>query len=96
MKPRENAVERYLVQRLDNIGITCLKFLPDNCVGMPDRLALLPDQRVVWIELKTQGGQLSEVQKYRHKLLTRTGHRVEVLWDTADVDRFVDSIVKAH
>ena len=92
IKVRERDVESYLVQRLDEIGIPCLKFNPDNKIGMPDRLVLLPDGKVIWVELKTTGGHLEEIQKLQHKRLQEIGHRVEVIWNKKDVDSLVQRI----
>lgn len=90
---REKSVESYLVNRLKSIGVMCLKFIPDNCVGMPDRVALLPDGSSVWIELKTDDGQLSVLQKLRHKQLNDLNQSVYTLWNKADVDEFVSGLI---
>jgi len=90
--PREKAVESYLYSRLQSIGLRCLKFIPDNRVGMPDRIILLPDQRVLWVELKTANGELAVVQKLRHRELTDAGHEVRVVWDKDDADALVEEL----
>ena len=88
-RTRERDVEQYLVQALDNIGIPCLKFHPDSKVGMPDRVCLLPDNKVLWIELKTDGGKLAMVQRLRHKELAEHGQSVRVVWNKSDADTLV-------
>lgn len=89
---RERDVEGYLTRRLAGIGLACKKFIPDQDNGMPDRVVLLPDQRVLWVELKTIGGELSELQKLRHVELQRAGHAVEVVWTKAQADRLVERL----
>lgn len=96
IKVRERDVESYLVQRLDEIGLPCLKFNPEGKVGMPDRLVLLPEGKVIWVELKTKGGHLEEIQKLQHKRLGDLGHRVFVVWSKVDVDRLVQEILKSQ
>ena len=59
---------------------------------MPDRIVLLPDGKVIWVELKTKGGSLEEIQKLRHAELQRLGHPVVVLWDKDDVDNLIEGI----
>ena len=86
---RERDVEAYLVSKLKEHNLSCLKFIPDNATGMPDRLILLPNERVVWCELKTHGGKLSEMQKYRHQQLAEAGHEVVTVWDYAQADELV-------
>ena len=96
IKIRERDVESYLTTRLAGIGLPCLKFNPDNKTGMPDRLILLPGGRVIWVELKTSGGHLEEIQKLQHKRLNDLGHRVVVIWGKAEVDKLVSEIVEEH
>lgn len=93
---RERMVEKHLVERLRRIGIPCVKFIPDNMKGMPDRLVLLPDGKVVWVELKTDGGKLEIIQEVRHMALAKAGHRVVVVWNTDEADRLTEEIKKAY
>lgn len=92
IKVRERDVESYLMDKLKDAGIPCVKFIPDGKVGMPDRLVLLPDGKVIWVELKTKGGHLEEIQKLQHKRLGDLGHRVFVVWSKGDVDELVQEI----
>ena len=92
VKIRERDVESYLVEKLKEANLPCIKFQPDHRVGMPDRLIILPDQRVRWVELKTSGGHLEEIQKLQHKRLRERGHYVNLLWTKADVDRLVEEL----
>lgn len=93
MNVRERDVEGYLIGRVEQAGLVCLKFNPDLKNGMPDRLILLPGEKVVWVELKTKGGSLSEIQKLQHKKLRQAGHRVEVVWTKAQADELVDGLL---
>lgn len=88
----ESKVERYLVSSLFKIGIDCVKFVPDCLPGMPDRMVILPDRQVMWVELKTDGGKLSEIQKYRHTWLKKIGHDVRVVWSKDQVDNLVNEL----
>ena len=72
--------------------MVCVKFVPEQRPGMPDRLVLMSDGRVVWVELKTDGGRLSELQRFRHTELRKMGHEVAVLWNKDQVDEFVDTL----
>lgn len=89
---REREVEGYLVKKLEGMGLQCLKFIPDLRNGMPDRLIIMGEERVRWVELKTTGGELSELQKLRHDQLRRAGHVVEVVWTKAQVDELCDRL----
>lgn len=89
---REREVERYLVKRLKEMGLSCVKFIPDQLNGMPDRVVLLSEGRVRWVELKTKGGELSEIQKLRHEELRRAGHVVEVVWSKEQADELCERL----
>ena len=93
---RERTVEQHLVSGLEEIGIPCVKFQPDHMRGMPDRIILLPDRRVIWCELKTESGSLSEIQMVRHRELRRAGQWVEVVWSIPEADRLIDDIKSAY
>ncbi len=90
---RERDVESYLVSQCERRGFPCIKFSSEHKIGMPDRLILLPDQRCAWVELKTKGGHLAEIQKLQHKKLEQIGQRVEVIWAKKDVDRLMQDLV---
>lgn len=93
---RERMVERHLVERLRQIGVPCVKFVPDHMKGMPDRLILLPDEKVIWCELKTDGGRLEPIQEVRHMALRKAGQRVEIVWSPAEADKLIEEIKSAY
>ncbi len=93
---RERTVEQHLVNGLKKIGIPCIKFIPDLRRGMPDRIIMLPDSRVIWCETKTQGGEVEPIQKARHRELRKAGQRVEIVWSTAEADNLIEEIKTAY
>lgn len=92
MVDRERDVESYLKKNVEKLGGVCLKFIPDYARGMPDRVCLFPGGRVVWVELKTYGGELSGAQILSHTQLRRLGMRVEVIWSKHMVDDFIAAV----
>ena len=93
---RERDVESYLAKTLEEIGLKTYKFIPDNRVGMPDRIVTLPEGRVLWVETKTRGGKLSVVQQLRHKELKEQGQRVATVWTKKDIDKLVNSLIDEY
>lgn len=84
---REREVEARLRRQVEARGGQCLKFVPDQDPGMPDRLILLPHGEVCWVELKKPvGGKVSKLQARQHQRLRRLGHRVEVVWTPQQAD----------
>jgi hypothetical protein len=89
---REREVEAYLRKRVEQAGGMCLKFVPDQAPGMPDRVVLLPGGTVIWVELKRpEGGRVAPLQAWRHEQLRRIGQRVEVVWTREQADELVGS-----
>jgi hypothetical protein len=89
---RERTVEQHLVNGLKKIGIPCVKFIPDLLRGMPDRIIMLPDSRVIWCETKTIGGELEPIQSVRHRELQQAGQRVVVVWSIEQADDLIRQI----
>lgn len=54
--------------------------------GEPDIRLILPEGRVGWIELKAEGGTLSDAQIDRHQRYAKLGHHVHVLQADNDND----------
>ena len=90
----EREVEHRLVSRVAAMHGACVKFIPDNKVGMPDRIVMLPRGVLVWVETKKpKGGKVSAVQKHRHKQLRALGQRVYVCWTVEQVDKLLDELL---
>jgi hypothetical protein len=71
------------------LGGLALKLTP-TVSGIPDRLAILPGGKVVFIELKREsGGVVSEIQKVQHDRLRAKGHDVVVLRGTKEVEAWL-------
>lgn len=74
----EKAIERYLCDQVKNLGGVCLKYSSANTAGYPDRVALLPGGRTIWIELKSKGKKPTKLQTIRIDQLASLGHQVFV------------------
>lgn len=77
-KMLEKDVERRLVARLKKLGILHVKMTPVAQRGWPDRLLILPNNQVLWIELKAPGREdnLSANQVQVQAKLRALGHLV--------------------
>lgn len=62
---REAEIEARLVRGVKEAGGLCYKFVSPGNPGVPDRLILLPGGRILFVELKTPGGKLSNIQSWR-------------------------------
>ena len=82
----EQPIERYLYRKIKERGGLCIKLT--GLAGIPDRLVILPG-RVVFVELKAEGGRLSPLQVAIQKKLAGLLQEVYTLWSYQDVDDFL-------
>lgn len=87
---REREVESYLRRRVEELGGECVKFIPDDMPGYPDRIVMLPGGVLAWAETKKpKGGRVSKLQKFRHEQLRKLGQDVFVVWTKEEADALV-------
>lgn len=84
---KESAIEQHLVARVHRIGGECYKFVSPNHAGVPDRVVVLPGGEVVWVELKTPKGVVSEIQKRTHLRLKELDQDVQVFRHKWQIDK---------
>jgi hypothetical protein len=59
---------------------------------MPDRLALLPNGKIAFVEVKTTGEKPRPLQLARHRLLRQLGFKVYVLDNVSQIGGMIDEI----
>ena len=75
----EKQIERKLVQAVKAMGGICPKWVSPGFDGVPDRIVLLPQGRIGFVEVKAPGKKPRPLQEARHRLLERLGFRVFIL-----------------
>ena len=80
---REKIIERKLAAAVKKTGGMALKFVSPGFDGMPDRIVLLPDEHIAFVEVKAPGKKPRPLQLVRHRLLRKLGFPVYVI-DSAD------------
>ena len=89
MPELEKDIERKLVRLVERHGGLCLKWVCPGWAGVPDRIVLLPEGRVVFVELKRpKGGKLSELQKWWADRLRRLNFDCWTIWNDYELHRF--------
>lgn len=90
---RESKIEAHLVERVRALGGEVRKVRWIGRRGAPDRVVMLPNGRVVWVELKAPGlaatfpNNAHERQQDReHRRMRRVGQSVYVADSYAGVD----------
>ena len=75
----EATIERRLVEGVKKLGGMCLKFVSPSTPGVPDRPIITKDGKVIFVELKTEVGRLSKIQKYVTGEMLKRGADVRVV-----------------
>ncbi len=88
----ERDVERYLIQKVRKLGGEAYKFVSPGQDGVPDRIIILPGGRIWFVELKTETGTLSKVQRWQHKKLRKLGADVVTLYGKKGIEVWLDDI----
>ena len=89
---REKTIEQKFAEAVRNAGGVALKFTSPGWDGVPDRLALLPDGKLAFVEVKAPGRKPRPLQLARHRMLRRLGFRVYVLDDESQIGEMIDEI----
>lgn len=90
---KESQIEQRLVRMVRDRGGLCLKFVSPGNPGVPDRIILTADGRVVFVELKTEVGRLSSIQKWQLSEFLNRGADVRVLKGLDEVNAFVEEVM---
>lgn len=91
----EHWIEDNLATRLAQAGHLCLKFISPGFPGVPDRIVLTADGRVLFIECKAPGERLQRTQPAVVKMLRAMGHRVEIVDTFAQVENLCKEFADA-
>ena len=76
---RENVIERQLALAVKKMGGMAVKFVSPGLDGVPDRIVLLPDKKMAFVELKAPGKKLRPLQEKRRRQLEALGFSVYVI-----------------
>ena len=76
---REKTIEYKLVKAVKGEGGMCPKLVSPGTDGMPDRMVLLPEAHIGFVEVKAPGKEPRPLQVKRHEQLRELGFQVSVL-----------------
>ena len=88
----EKEIEKVLTSEVKKLGGRAYKFVSPGNNGVPDRMVIFPGQAPVFVELKTEKGQLSALQKIQIGRLRDLGQQVEVVRGIRGVARFFEDL----
>lgn len=89
---REREIEKKLVEGIKSMGGLAFKFSSPGNDGVPDRLAVLPGGIVYFVELKTDRGRLSPIQKWQQDRLDALGCQVRTIRGMDEAAEFIEEV----
>lgn len=89
----EKEIERRMTQMVRQRGGLCYKFVSPSNPGVPDRIVITPEGRVVFVELKTKIGRLSNIQKWQRSEMQKRGVDVRVVKGWAAAKALVEEVL---
>lgn len=85
---REKDIERILVTEVKKLGGRAYKWTSPGNDGVPDRIVIFPNRTPIFVELKTETGTLSSLQKVQIDRLIQLGQCVTVVKGIEGLIRF--------
>ena len=89
---REKQIENKLATEAKKLGGIAVKFVSPSFDGMPDRLVLMPDGHIAFVELKAPGKKPRPLHLSRHRLLRSLGFRVYVIDSVEQIGGMLDEV----
>lgn len=91
-KESEKEIEKELVRKAKKLGGEAYKLTSPSVAGLPDRLVLLPDSHIAFVELKAPGEKPRKLQILVHEKLRALGFKVYVIDSKDKVQEVLDEI----
>ena len=88
----ESLIEQHLVKEVNRRDGLCLKFNSQSMTGVPDRIVLMKNGTVAFVEVKQKGKKPRPLQELRMKQLRRLGFKVYTLDEKEKIGEILDEI----
>lgn len=88
----ESLIEQHLVKEVNRRDGLCLKFNSQSMTGVPDRIILMKNGTVAFVEVKQKGKKPRPLQELRMKQLRRLGFKVYILDEKEKIGEILDEI----
>ena len=86
----EKEIEAYLTGKVKRMGGRAYKFTSPGNSGVPDRIVMLPDGAICFVELKAPGKKPSPLQEAQMRRIQSLGQKVFVIDSKEKVDRLIE------
>lgn len=89
----ESKIENRLKLEVEKRGGMALKFVSQGFAGVPDRIILMKNGNVVFVELKAPGKKMRPLQIKRKKQLEALGFKVYCIDSFKKVEEFIEKVM---
>lgn len=86
----EAKIEASFRKKVKAAGGISFKFVSPGYSGVTDRIVLLPNGDVIFVEIKAPNGKLSALQVQFGRMLEQYKAKYEVIWCEDDINKFID------
>lgn len=90
---RERDIEKWLRQKIEQMGGIALKFTSPGNDGVPDRIAILPGGQVWFIELKNTGEKPRAIQEWQIERLRKLGCNVALITGKQEARAWIREVI---
>jgi hypothetical protein len=88
----ERDIEKYFKWIVEVNGGKTYKFTSPTQRGVADRIACMANGETWFVELKTKGGKLSELQKLFAQDMKNLNQNYACLWTKGQIDEWLDCL----
>lgn len=93
MKNIESSVEKYLNEKVKQLGGFTRKYVSPGHVGVADRICFFPGGKVFFVEVKTDNGKENNRQYRERERMIQLGQKTAVVYGKTGVDNWIYSII---
>lgn len=88
----EKDIEAWLGKQIKRLGGLSFKFASPGNPGVPDRIFVLPNGKVWFVELKQQLGKVAKVQKWQRERFISMGCNYRLVKGMDDARAFANEV----
>lgn len=89
---KEKGIEQKFVDEVKRINGLAIKLVSPGFSGLPDRLVLIPEGKIGFVEVKAPGKKPRRLQRSRHDQLRKLGFKVFVLDDENQIKAILENL----
>lgn len=91
---RETLIEHQLTRAIHAHGGICWKWIAPGTAGVPDRIVILPTNKIIFIEVKAPGQNPRPIQTHRINQLKKLGAHVYIIDSPQSIKQMLNDYQK--